>query len=346
VLSKEMASCHIVDSLEKSRALCTGAEEVSYFKLLLEKSESDGHIDRRQMHCLDNKAERNTVFNDQRFESLMEAVKSNTARFEGLEANVEAINNSVNAIRKGLKHKMKVEAVVGFLSATINVVSFGVEGNIVTATASALRSIVDYGDIVHIRTVAAKYGGVCVEQVEASVDVTINKYADKKLEGAVKKGNLLTVVAAAAVTMHPRPQTKPLDKENSETPKKKGDAGDIKSATYKNNPDGEHITEIAATGDDVSTPTTNNAGKTTKVNEIGDTKSESFECGILERLLLHWLHGVDQMAIVHYSKCLIEDGFNTIDAICTVEEDDLHFMKTGHRRLLMKKIGEQKKAGV
>ncbi len=77
-------------------------------------SESDGHIDYRQMLCLDSKAERNAVFNDQCFLSLMEAVKSDTARIEGLEANVEVINNSVNAIRKGLKHKMKVEAVIGF----------------------------------------------------------------------------------------------------------------------------------------------------------------------------------------------------------------------------------------
>ncbi len=115
MLSKEMASCHIVASLEKSRELCTGSEEVADFKLILEKAESDGHIDRGQMLCLDNKAERHAVFNEQCFLKLMEAIKSNTARIEGLEANVEAINNSVNAIRKGLKHKMKVDQWRAFL---------------------------------------------------------------------------------------------------------------------------------------------------------------------------------------------------------------------------------------
>ena len=120
-----MLSKDIVASLEKSKELWTGADEIANFKLLLEKAKSDGHIDRRQMLCFDNKAERHAVFNDQCFLSLMEAVKSNTARIEGLEANVEAINNSVNAIRKGLKRKMKVEAVVGLLNATINALGWG-----------------------------------------------------------------------------------------------------------------------------------------------------------------------------------------------------------------------------
>ncbi|KAL7466713.1 hypothetical protein ACHAXS_007029, partial [Conticribra weissflogii] len=138
VLTEEQSSLHISAALEKSVELCTGAVEVADFKLILEKAEFDGHIDRKNMHLLDNQAERNAVFTDRRFVNLMEAVKSNTERIKGLEANVEAINNSVNAIRKGLKHKMKVEAVVGFLSATINAISFGVGGNILTATASAL----------------------------------------------------------------------------------------------------------------------------------------------------------------------------------------------------------------
>ncbi|KAL7480870.1 hypothetical protein ACHAW6_006537 [Cyclotella cf. meneghiniana] len=357
VLSKEMASCHIVASLEKSKELCTGSDEVADFKLILEKAESDGHIDCRQMLCLDNKAERHTVFNDHGFLSLMEAVKSDTARIEGLEANVEAINNSVNAIRKGLKHKMKVEAVVGLLSATINAVSFGVGGNIVTATASALGSIVDYGDIVHIQTVAAKFGDVCVDQVEAGVDIAINKYADKKLEEALKKRNVLTVVAAAAATMHPEHITEvAVRKDEVSTPTTHGPDGehitdvaarkDEVSTTPTHDPDCEHVTEVAAREDEVNTATTHNAREKPKADEIGFTKSELFKSGVVERLLLTCLQGLDKTDIVHYSECLIKDGFDTIDSICTVEEDDLHFMKKGHKRVLMKKIGELKIAGV
>eukprot|EP00569_Conticribra_weissflogii_P004684 CAMPEP_0171339146 /NCGR_PEP_ID=MMETSP0878-20121228/7764_1 /TAXON_ID=67004 /ORGANISM="Thalassiosira weissflogii, Strain CCMP1336" /LENGTH=845 /DNA_ID=CAMNT_0011841015 /DNA_START=679 /DNA_END=3216 /DNA_ORIENTATION=- len=565
VLTKEMSSSHISASLEKSRELCFGADEIADFKLLLEKAESDGHIDRRQMHCLDNKAERNAVFNDQRFVSLMKAVKFNTARIEGLEANVEAINNSLNAIRKGLKHKMKVEAVVGLLSATINVVSCGVGGNIMAATASALCSIVDYGDIVHIQSVAVKYGDVCVKLVEEGVDIASNKYADKKLEEAVKRGNLLTVVAAAAVIMHPTAPTQPLEDENFESAKQKGDAafrledfadaikyystaidenktssclfcnrsvayrkigdaenalidastaieldskyarayyckgralhdlkqfddahaefekglaispddvllktglnqlltntefkshravilneegnalyceghflravscyskaidlddsnhhlflgracacmelGDFKLAlcdavisidldssnprgyyikgrvfqsmkclqeamsafeegllkcptavelkealtlvkteirlqAFKIDQDGARIFDATGKEDKNCVPTSHMQGENPKIDKNGGDKAESLKFRVVEGLLLTWLHGVDKSDIVLYSKCLIEDGFDTIDAIRTVEEDDLNFMKKGHKRVLLKKILE------
>ena len=44
---------------------------------------------------------------------------------------------------------------------------------------------------------------MCVDQVESGVDIAINKFVDYKLEEVLKKGNVLTVVAAAAVTMNP-----------------------------------------------------------------------------------------------------------------------------------------------
>ena len=56
----------------------------------------------------------------------------------------------------------------------------------------------------------------------------------------------------------------------------------------------------------------------------------------MERLLLTCLHGVDKTDVDCYSNCLIKDGFDTINAIFTVEEDDLHFMKKGHKIVLTK----------
>ena len=179
-----------------------------------------------------------------------------------------------------------------------------------TATASALGSIVDYGDIVHIRTVAAKYGDVCVNQVEAGVDIAVNKYADYKLEEALKKGNVLTVVAAAAVTMHPEHITEvAARKDEISTPTTHHPYGenitdvaarkDEVSTPTPHDPDGEHITDVAARKDEVRTKT-HNAGEKPQAHKIGCTKSELFEFGVVERLLLTCLHGVDKTDIVRY----------------------------------------------
>ena len=73
-----------------------------------------------------------------------------------LEANVEAINKSVNRLKEGLKRKLAVESCVGFMSVILNTVSFGVAGSALQGAISVtVGSIVDFGDISHIREVAS-----------------------------------------------------------------------------------------------------------------------------------------------------------------------------------------------
>jgi len=91
-------------------------------------------------------------------------------------------------------------------------------------------------------------------------------------------------------------------------PKDKGDAAfkcrdyvraHIRSQARKNYPDGDDVAER------------DNESKERYEAVVAD--SETFEFGMMERLLLTWLHGVDKHDIVQYSKCLINDGFDTID---------------------------------
>lgn len=90
-------------------------------------------------------------------QDIREAVRLNTAKINGLESNSIAINRSLNAIRKGLKRKMKIEAAVGFMGAIISVISIGAGGSLLNAaSAAAIQSIVDFGDIVHIEKIAAE----------------------------------------------------------------------------------------------------------------------------------------------------------------------------------------------
>ena len=66
-----------------------------------------------------------------------------------LEANLEAVNNSVNKIRKGLWQKYRIEVATGFISAVISAISMGIGGGLVNA-ATAFQSVIDFGDIDHL----------------------------------------------------------------------------------------------------------------------------------------------------------------------------------------------------
>lgn len=361
---------------------------------------------------------------------IMEAIKLNTARIDGLESNVEVINESVNAIRKGLKRKMKVEAVVGLLSGIINVFSIGIGGSILSAaSATALGSIVDFGDIVHIEKIAAECGVECVKMVEIGKelaaegrDAAIDRYASSMLEKAIKDGNVLVVVSAIAASMQPASNALVSTKKSFMQPV----SGISKHATLihehvgntniKKDPDGIYTDDLSrvATADDggcgysrshtksdhdptlfrasnqalascadneqinllqtkskdhptlvsvsnkllvseadneqlilnsdkqflptTSSPTfvgMNDNRLSSKQHSI--TSAEQF--AIVEQWLLSHLPQLHREDVSKYSKFLIDDGFDSIAALDVVAEEDLCFMKKGHRRLLLLSLG-------
>ena len=93
------------------------------------------------------------------FESLAAAIQANTARIEGLEANLEAVNNSVNQIRMALRSRYQIKAASGFISFVITAVSMGVGGGLVNA-ATAFDSVIDFGDINHLKVIFADNAAV------------------------------------------------------------------------------------------------------------------------------------------------------------------------------------------
>ena len=137
-----------------------------------------------------------------------------------LEANVEAINKSVNRLKEGLKRKLAVESCVGFMSVILNTVSFGVAGSALQGAISAtVGSIVDFGDVSHIREVASSCptSKECVAQGESLGQKIANSSiadvmnlgligykeieANKKLDKSLNHINALTVITAIAVTL-------------------------------------------------------------------------------------------------------------------------------------------------
>jgi len=144
VMSKEDASSYIQMGLDRASSTCSPwGEAISCSSSYIEKAEGDGYIQRFDLYRFDNKAEVKRMESASFIADLQQAVTSNTARVEGLEANVAAINHSVNTIKDGIKRQMKIEAAVGFLCAKLNAISFGVGGSILDASINALQSVVE-----------------------------------------------------------------------------------------------------------------------------------------------------------------------------------------------------------
>jgi hypothetical protein len=59
---------------------------------------------------------------------------------------------------------------------------------------------------------------------------------------------------------------------------------------------------------------------------------------VVEQWLKSYLPNLKREDACNYSKCLVEDGFDSIDILDVLEEKHLGFMKIGHRLLLMKKL--------
>ena len=148
LIEKEDAVTFIKNGLLTVSTKCQDQRSVVIFKPVNEKAEDDGYITRYEFLDCDQLAEHAGLW--PMFESLAEAIRANTACIEGLEANLVAVNKSVNQIRKGLRQKYRIEAVTGFISAVINAISMGIGGGLVDATV-AIQSVIDFGDIDHLK---------------------------------------------------------------------------------------------------------------------------------------------------------------------------------------------------
>jgi ankyrin repeat protein len=420
-LEKSAASKLIKEGLSKTSQYCVCEDSIGAFKMINKKALADRHITTEEfekfkgewflffihyVHILvmctvylanlfsdadsyvhPDKAVVKRMSEAEFVRDITEAVKSNTARIEGLEANVEAINESVNAIRKGIKRKMKVEAAVGFISGIINMFSLGAGGSFINAASAAvLESIVDFGDIVHIESIAVECdehmaaGHDCVDMVNAGkaiaellINGAVENLANRKLEKAVKEGNTLIYVSALAVMNCPPPQTSnemafehvkiyddtsakktdPVgvhftnqDTSNNDQPKSRKAKTEPPATESRDN--SMHSRTSASDEDKQKDPlvNSNNVHASSSIPHTipikdcssGQSSSCSESIEFVEQWLKSHLPYLQSEDICKYSTCLVKDGFDSIDTLDVLEEDDLGFMKIGHRRVLMRKI--------
>ena len=208
LIDKVVAGSFIRNGLHTVSTKCQDHDSVVIFKLINEKAYEDGYLTRWDFHDGDQLAEHARF--QPMFESLADAIRANTARIEGLEANLVAINNSVNQIRKGLRRKYCIEAATGFISAVINAISMGIGGGLVNA-ASAFYSVIDYGDIDHLKENFADNAALLgkVNEGLALADQIVlmagDNLSDSKLKNVVNNEEdvVIGLVVAAKLVQHP-----------------------------------------------------------------------------------------------------------------------------------------------
>ena len=208
LIEKEDAATFIRNGLRSVSTECKDRRSVVIFKLINEKAEDDGYITRYEFLEFDQLAERAGL--QPMFESLAAAIQANTARIEGLEANLVAVNNSVNQIRMALRSRYQIKAATGFISVVINAVSMGVGGGLVNA-ATAFDSVIDFGDINHLKAIFEDNAAVLAkvhEGLDRAKDIVgeAGQYmSDLKLKHVVFKEEDVVVglVVAAALVRPP-----------------------------------------------------------------------------------------------------------------------------------------------
>ena len=208
LIEKDDAGSFIKNGLRTVSTKCQDPDSVAIFKVINDKAKKDGYLNPFDFHYGDQLAERAGL--QPMLESLAEAIRANTARIEGLEANLVAVNKSVNQIRKGLRRKYRIEAVTGFMSAVINVISMGIGGGLVDA-AVALQSVIDFGDIDHLKESFADNAEL-LDQVNEGlaladeiVVMAEDELSDSKLQNVVNNEEdvVIGLVVAAKLVQQP-----------------------------------------------------------------------------------------------------------------------------------------------
>jgi len=200
LISNTDANSYIDEALEASCELCKEEYSIVMMKLILDKALEDKYITREDMHRLDNRAELKRVEHAPFMVSMREAIQKNAT-------NIQNLDKSINQIKSGLRRKQKVETVVGLVSAVINIVSFGIGGGVVLAVEKVFGSIVDFGDIDHIRNVAQaskESQEEMLEMVDKGIEIASGRYADTKLEEAIKNKSALVAMCVTVVMYQPQ----------------------------------------------------------------------------------------------------------------------------------------------
>ena len=208
LIEKEDAATFIRNGLRYVSTECRDQYSVVIFKVINEKAKDDGYLTPYDFHYGVQLAERAGL--QPMSESLAAAIQANTARIEGLEANLEAVNNSVNQMRMALRSRYQIKAATGFISAVINAVSMGVGGGLVNA-ATAFDSVIDFGDINHLEVIFANNAAVLAkvhEGLDRAKDIVeeAGQYmSDSKLKDVVfnEEDVVVGLVVAAALVRPP-----------------------------------------------------------------------------------------------------------------------------------------------
>ena len=228
-------SKYIKNALSKTAQTVTCSDSIAHFKLILSKSKDDGVITQLESNKLDNIAEDNKTLNLPFIKDMHKAIQNNTARIEGLEANLESLNKSINELKRGMKRKLAVESSVGLVGAVLNAISFGVAGFALQgAMATTIGNIVDFGDYKHIQTVVNcsndrelvddfKRGKSLAENIRDSEIKDVLKLsldgieltADNKLGKTLEKETPLTIITAISYTVSNENHEGTIDIETS-----------------------------------------------------------------------------------------------------------------------------------
>ena len=206
-LKEEDSKEIIYNGLETTAETCLHTYAIAIFKLIIAKAKVDGFITGLESNVLDNRAELKRIEHAPFIKSMMEAMHTNTQRIEGLEANVKAINDSVNRIKDGLQRKKELEIAFGLVIAVVNVMSLGVGGTVIDAVQKmAMDSIIDFGDPTHIMDTVIEISGQdseqCVKHLNKGKDMAakalVAAVAGNKLNAALHDRNILVVVSAVS----------------------------------------------------------------------------------------------------------------------------------------------------
>jgi outer membrane murein-binding lipoprotein Lpp len=131
--------------------------------------------------------------NVQKLNSNVQHLKCETDRMgeevNALRHNVEAVDSNVNKIKKAMLRKMQVESGVAFVSIIANAVSFGAAGPLLQGLANlqiveALKNIVDFSDLEHVRKV---FNTSTIESIES---FAISDVIEGGLESAEERANM------------------------------------------------------------------------------------------------------------------------------------------------------------
>jgi len=143
--------------------------------------------------------------------------------FEKLNTNVDMlhgditmVSDSLNALKAGFVFKRRVEVVGNLLAGILNALSFGIAGNAIQAAlALPVARIVDFGNIVHIKSAVSFTSTTEADALDREDQTTLRDlvqsingmsteaFSERKLDDALNKRNSVFLIAAAAFSAFP-----------------------------------------------------------------------------------------------------------------------------------------------